>query len=67
MKQIFKKKCSVCNGKGFVKVEHYPESDKKLAIVLRENGMTYRRIAEVLGIDHPQKVKTLIRRKKETL
>ena len=53
--------CPLCNGSGYVLVRQMinPEH-RKLAREMKAKGMTYRAIAKLLGIDHPQKIKSMI-------
>ena len=57
--------CPVCGGTGKIiskiKRHTYSEKERETARKLLSKGLTYREIAEKMGIDHPQKVYSMIK------
>lgn len=66
MKQEIIRYCPTCLGTGKIvgtSVVKYSEETRKQARKLKREGKTYREIGKLLGIDHPQKVYSLINSK----
>lgn len=66
-----KVKCNWCDGKGWrdlTKIQtnwiKYPPTVRKQALKLVAKGMTLRKIAKTLGMNHPYSVTSLINRKR---
>ena len=52
--------CPKCKGTGKIKNTQYLPEIRKKAQQLRDKGLTYRAIADKLGITHPQSIKSMI-------
>jgi hypothetical protein len=53
--------CPLCKGKGkIVDQRHYPANVRKKARAMFAKGITLREIGKTIGVEHPQKVKSLI-------
>ena len=52
--------CECCNGNGFHLVLSKHQSHYKKALELMDRGLSYRKIACHLGLNHPQTVKNLL-------
>ncbi len=57
--------CPMCKGAGaisrVVRAKRYTDKDRTLAVKLFEQGLTYRKIAEEMGIKHPQSAVWLVK------
>ena len=66
LKEQFRE-CPTCLGVGKVKVislfGHYTPEVRKKARELYRQGLTLRKIGEIIGVNHPQKVMSLIKSK----
>lgn len=61
--------CPLCNGTGKIKTPSTNNEEQRIVIIttiikLRREGYTYRDIAAITGLKHPQSVKHLITPKK---
>lgn len=56
--------CPLCLGKGkIVDRHHYPLKVRNKARRLYAKGLSLRKIGEKIGVNHPQKVKSLLKSK----
>ena len=59
--KIIYKFCPLCRGTGrVIDKHHYPDSIREKARKLYSQGVKLREIGRKLGVNHPQKVKSLI-------